>query len=299
MTLAVALAALAVVLFGPAGAVLEGRPWASRAPRSAIVLWQAIGLAGGVAAIGAGLALAVAPFHVGLPAGLDRLVAGARAGHPLRGLGLDGAVGLTLAADAGIVLVGGLVVGGARTLRLRARHRRLLDLVSGHSERAPGAVLLDHPEAAAYCLPGRRPRIVLSAGTLGLLDRLELDAVVAHERGHVHERHDLVLLPFASMCQLLGWMPYVRRAPRAVATLVEMAADDFATRSHEPRALASALVHLVSANAPPTCALAATGSGVSVRVHRLLQPERTSAWVAAGCILGAGAVVAAPLAVLL
>lgn len=117
-------------------------------------------------------------------------------------------------------------------------------------------------------LSGFRPRIVLSVGALGVLHNDELTAVVAHERGHLHERHDLVMLPFASMLPFLSWMPYVGRAPRALATLVEMAADDFATRANEPHLLASALVHLASSDATPRCALAASQTSVAIRVHR-------------------------------
>ncbi len=264
MTVALSLAVLSALLFGPVGVVLERATWPSRAPRAAIALWQAIGLAGGLAAVGAGLAVTVAPLHRDLFSGVVHLIDQAASGHPLQGLGLNGALGLTLATDVGVVLAGGLVLTSWRTVRARARHRDLLDLVSARTERAPGAILLDHPMAAAYYLPGLRPRIVLSVGALGLLGNDEVAAVLAHERGHVHERHDLVMLPFASMHDLLRWMPYVRRAPRAVATLVEMAADDFATRSTEPRLLASALVHLVS-------------SGVSPRWHWL--PPRPVWWL--------------------
>ncbi len=299
MTLALSLALLSALLFGPAGVLLERATWPWRAPRAAIALWQAIGLAGAMAAVGAGLAITVAPLHRDLFSGVVQLVGQAAAGHPLRGLGLDGAVGLTVATDVGVVLIGGLVVTSWRTVRARARHRHLLDLVSARTDRAPGAVLLDHPEAAAYYLPGLRPRIVLSVGALGLLANDELAAVVAHERGHVHERHDLVMLPFASMHELLRWLPYVRRAPRAVATLVEMAADDFASRSNQPRLLASALVHLVSSGVAPRCALAAGETSAVARVRRLLQPHRTSRWIAAAASIAAVTVLALPVAALL
>lgn len=298
MMLAVCLALLSALLYGPAGVVLERAAWPSRAPRSAIVLWQAIGLAGGLAAVGAGLAITVAPLHRNLFSGIAYLLAQAASGHPLQGLGLNGALGLTLAADVGVVLAGGMVLTSWRTIRARARHRDLLDLVSARSDRAPGAVLLDHPQAAAYYLPGLRPRIVLSAGALGLLENDELNAVLAHERGHLHERHDLVMLPFASMLQLLRWMPYVRRAPRAVATLVEMAADDFAIRANEPRQLASALVHLASSHVAPRCALAASETSVVARVHRLLRPQRTSRWIAVATTVSAVVVLALPVVAL-
>ena len=212
MIAGLALTALAVVLFGPAGPWLARSGWPSRAPRAAIVLWQAIGLAGALAAIGAGLAVTVAPLHGGLLGGALRLVRQARAGHPLAGLGIDGSLGLTVATDVGAVLLVGLVVATIRTARTRAVHRRVLDLVGRQSERAPGALLLDDVRAAAYCLPGMRPRIVVSAGTLEILDNERLAAVLAHERGHARERHGIVLLPFAAMDNVLRFIPYA--APR-------------------------------------------------------------------------------------
>lgn len=87
MMLAICLALLSALLYGPAGVVLERAGWPSRAPRSAIALWQAIGLAGGLAAVGAGLAITVAPLHRDLFSGIACLIAQAASGHPLQGLG--------------------------------------------------------------------------------------------------------------------------------------------------------------------------------------------------------------------
>jgi hypothetical protein len=62
MTTCIGLAILAAVMFGPADVWLERASWPHKAPRAAIALWQAIGVAGALAAVGAGLALAVEPF---------------------------------------------------------------------------------------------------------------------------------------------------------------------------------------------------------------------------------------------
>jgi hypothetical protein len=268
-------------MFGPAGVCLDRASWPRRAPRAALALWQAIGVTGALASVGAGLALAVEPLHVGLIAGVGELLRGASGGHPLPIKGMYEAFGLTLWANVVAVLVAGVAVTATRTLASRRRHRILLDLVSLRSDQAPGAVLLNDSRATAYCLPGRRSRIVVSAGALDLLDREALAAVVDHERGHVHERHHLFLLPFASMIEMLEWMPYVSRAPRAVRTLLEMAADDYATRLHPPLVLASAPVRMVHPSAVPTCAFGASSGSVAVRVRKLLDSDGTSRAVAA------------------
>src|SRR5439155_955967 len=78
-------------------------------------------------------------------------------------------------------------------LLARRRHRVLLSLLAHGDPKVPGALVVDSPAAAAYCVPGLRSRIVISAGALALLDAAELAAVLAHERAHVRARHDLVL----------------------------------------------------------------------------------------------------------
>jgi Zn-dependent protease with chaperone function len=298
LTTFVGLTVLAALMFGPAGVLLERASWPHKAPRAAIALWQAIGLTGALAAVGAGVALAVEPLHTGLLSGLGELLHGSSAGHPLPVKGIDEAFGLTLSANVVAILVAGVVITACRTVSSRRRHRILLDLVSVRSDQAPGAVLLSDSRATAYCLPGRRSRIVVSAGALDLLDSRELAAVVDHERGHVQERHHLILLPFASMIEMLDWMPYVSRAPRAVRGLLEMAADDYAARFHSPRVLASALIRMVNPSSVPTCAFGASSGSVTNRVKRLIDPHRQSRVVAVTAGVAAVVLVIVPVVIM-
>ena len=114
---------------------------------------------------------------------------------------------LCLAASAALLalLCWVLIAASGAVLRDRRRHRALLSLLAHGDPKVPGALVVDYPAAAAYCVPGLRSRIVISAGALDLLDQAELAAVLAHERAHLRERHDLVLLPFTALCRAFPW----------------------------------------------------------------------------------------------
>jgi Zn-dependent protease with chaperone function len=292
------LALLAAALLGPGCMLLARAQWVDRTPRAAVAVWQALGLGALLSGIGAGLCVAVERYHLGFVGGLGQLAHGLTDGHPLSGLGLPDALGLTLAADLAVVLVcllGSVTFG---VVQARARHRRLVDLLSLRTH-PTGAAVLNHSAAVAYCVPGIRPKIVISAGALELLSPAELEAVVAHERGHTSERHGMVMLPLVGLSKVLSFIPYARLAPPAVAGLLEMAADDYAVRRKDRAALVSALVSMATAGASPSCTFALTGCSVSRRVDRLLRGQQPSGGVvlaAAGAVV---ALVAIPLAVLL
>jgi Zn-dependent protease with chaperone function len=292
------LAVFVLLTLGPLSLWLSRSSWVTRAPRAAVGLWQAIGASAMIAGIGAGLCLAAERYHRGFVSGIAALDEGVTDGHPLSGLGVPDALGLTLAADLGIVLLSLLLFVTVRTAMARARHRQLLTLLSTKRSAPSGTVMLDHPSAVAYCLPGLRPRIVISAGTVHLLDRHELAAVIEHERGHANEHHGLVMLPLAGFSDLFRWVPYARLAPQAVAGLLEMAADDYAAREHSPNALVSALVAMSTAGPTPTCAFSLSTVGVPDRVERLLSAHRASKQTAMVGGMIATAVIAAPLALM-
>ncbi len=300
MITAAALAALTIVLACHVPVLLARATWPHRAPAAALVLWQAVGLASGLAGIGAGLALAVAPLHSQLLPGLERLADQTLAGLPLAGLGPLNLLGLAWAVTLAARLAGGLVIATVRTLRTRARLRRLVDLVARPYPPARNARVLDHPAAMAYCLPGLRSRVVLSAGVLHLLDDRQVAAVLAHEHAHTRARHDLVVLPFRALYASLPWVPSVGRAHQAVTMLVEMLADDRACRRHQRRVLASALVQVATATpAVPAGALGAAQAPLVTRVRRLLDPPAPPpAWLPIAAYLTALALLAIPTALL-
>jgi Zn-dependent protease with chaperone function len=298
-------ALLAVVAIGSAfgaSALVRAR-WPRRSPAAAILLWQALGLASGLAAVGTLIGLAVPGSNGGVVRGALRL----GMLFPFR---VDGTSAVILALRltclaAGLALLGSLcwvlLAAAAAALHARRRQRALLTLLAHGDPKVPGALVVDYPTAAAYCLPGLRSQIVVSVGTLQLLGRGELAAVLAHERAHLRERHDLVLLPFTALRRAFPRSVTCTDAHRAVALLVEMLADDRALRARSARELVSALVRFGTAGtcqAPPG-ALAAAEGEVAARVTRLLQPVRPLPAVAvAGICLASALLVAAPVTLL-
>jgi Zn-dependent protease with chaperone function len=273
--------------------------WTWRTPRTAIALWQALGLAWGLASIGTLLGFGVAPYGQGILAGVASFFNDPR---PLSSIQLAAvASGLMLA----LLLVGVLLTAIAGVVRTRRRHRALLALVAHGDPEVPGTLVVDHPAAAAYCVPGVRSQVVVSVGTLELLAPYELAAVLAHERAHARERHDLVLLPFASLRRILPQSRTVARTLGAVELLIEMAADDRARRHRPAKELATALLRFASAGSAPTPAgtLGAVGgvigadetSPILVRVRRLLTPAPLPRPMRGAMLVGATLVAAVPL----
>jgi Zn-dependent protease with chaperone function len=309
---AVLLAAVAVGSVRCAHAMLRVS-WPRRSPAAAILLWQALGLAGGLAAVGALLAIGVS--GPGAQAGVlgrltvvaGRLASGELVAAPHQPVVLT-ATRLT-ALTAGLTLFTALcwvlVVAFADAVGARRRQRELLALLAHGDPKAPGALVIDYPAAAAYCLPGIRSQIVVSVGTLDLLAPAELTAVLAHERAHLRARHDLVLIPFTSLRRAFPRSRVIAQAYRTVALLVEMMADDRAlqVRGLLARELAMALLRFGTSGADcaaPAGALAAAEGELTARVSRLLTPQPPLPRAAqAVVVLSAALLVFVPLLLLL
>lgn len=294
MTSTVLLALIAVGTVGGAHLLSKAR-WTWRMPRAGIALWQALGLAWGVATIGALVGYAVLPYGEGITGGVPAMIADGAARLDATHL-----AALMTGIGLAVVLLAMLAYAILRIYRARRRHRALLALVASRSAEVPGTLVLDHPAAAAYCVPGvRSSKVVVSAGTLALLDDAELDAVLAHERAHARERHDLVLLPFASLRQVFPQIRLVGRCLDAVELLIEMAADDRAMRHRPPRELATALLRFAAARpiAAPSGALSAASvdqPAVLARVRRLLEPEPASQAARVATLVSAAVIAVTP-----
>lgn len=316
------LAVLAIVLAWPVPILLSRARWPSRSPFTAMLLWQAIALAGGLSMIGAMLVYGLEPVGDNLLAGLSALAGMVFNNAPITALGFWHIFALSAAALLTAHLVFTLLLTFYKIQRQRRRHRELLALLASPSADGPRTMVINVDSPVAYCLPGgARSVTVLSDGLMAALEPAELRAVLNHENAHLDQRHHLLLWAFAAWRQALPWLPTTRLAQESVSSLIEMLADDVALRT-ESRATLIKAIAIVASGSPgaPEARMAfggpdlsdvepgqpgATGGSGSAlttasRISRLLSPqpplpEALRAAVLAGCLL----LLAVPTALLL
>jgi len=206
---AAGLLVMAIVLAVPVPAALGRARWPARDPRVALVCWQAVGLAGGLSLLGAALTLAASSLGGRWLPDIESLR------HNWSRLGIPGWTGVALAAMVGIWLAvtqcvrqSGLSSLGdsiasasmpsqtthwADSSSAVARSQESISALPRHTSCHPAnCASSTNPTAVAYCLPGLRPRIVVSQGAVAALDPAEFGAVLAHEQVHARGRHDLL-----------------------------------------------------------------------------------------------------------
>ncbi|WP_330301156.1 M56 family metallopeptidase [Streptomyces sp. NBC_00503] len=249
-------------LAGPAA----GRLAPSLHPRRAA--WLLAGTAVGLAAASTtALALLIVPgaTHLHAVAALGKLLTPLATGSP------DSVIAVAVTA-AGLLTWCALSLG-------RALHRRLTQLRRARrlAARADGELLVlrdDCPDA--YALPGRPGRIVVTTGMLRTLSAEEREALFAHERAHLRDRHHLYVAAaeLAALCH-----PALRTLREPLTYVLERSADEAAAaavcdrrltaRAIGRAALASRAAATRTADRPGL-ALAATAGPVPRRVAALL-----------------------------
>ena len=277
---ALVLALTAVVLAWPVPRLMARHEGFRASPRPALVVWQAVSLSAVLAA------LLAAPVGV-------RLVE-----HPDQPL--TDHLWVVLAAAASATMLARLLLSGHRVgTRLRSvrrRHRELVDVLATRSDAQ--LRVLEHPTATAYCLPGLRQRVVLTAGTMERLRADELAAVLAHERAHLRARHDLVLEFFTVLHEAVPRPVRCHTALQEVRLLVEVLADRRAARTVGQLPMARALVALAGGDHPEAMLGAGgTPSAAQVRLELLAATQRVDVARSTVMFVFAAAVVSAPLVI--
>ena len=291
------LVTIVIFIAGPGRAALVRARWTERTPRSAILLWQALGTACATALIAT--AVEAVMLSDAAPTARQSVTDFSAKGlmtTPSSGESPEALFVLTAVLILGTLVVGGIVLRTARLARERAERRTVIDLVTTEHDAVPGVRVLPHPQPAAFSLAGVRRRVVVSSGTLELLSGEELAALVAHERAHTHARHDLAVLPFCVLAAVFPASRALTRVHAKVALLIEFAADDRVVRRVGPVPFVRALC-LVALELPESKS-APMDDDAPRRVARALAMRRPSRAIASASALAAGAITALPLLVL-
>ncbi|WP_435213216.1 M56 family metallopeptidase [Streptomyces sp. bgisy034] len=270
----------ALLLLGALAAVLAPRllaraDWPDREPVVALWVWQCV-----VAAVllccalsmtlSAAAAWQAVRGHVFAPAPSAVVEAYA--------LGVGGSWAATTAVTlaCGGLWTGAMLVREVARARTRRRHRRAELLV--RSPLLPGEetgndrlVILEGERPDAWWLPGTAPRLVITTAALRRLKGRQLDAVLAHEQGHAQARHDWLLHCSGALAGGFPQVPVFAAFRDEMHRLVELAADDMASRRFGRLTTALALVELNEDRGVfGPCPTAHTH--VPQRVNRLLTP---------------------------
>ena len=207
----------------------------------------------------------------------------------------DYTLGVALPLLMGLVALGGVGLGVARLglLGWVMGHRGMsagseiqalaADLAARLDAPAPRMRLCayDQPLALTYGL--RRPTVLLSAWMVRHLDARELEAVLAHELGHVARRDYLVGWLATVLRDTFCYLPTSWAAYRQLQHEKELACDDLAIGlTRRPLALASALAKvwqhaLEGSRIGPAQALIGTGGALEGRIARLLDRPAVAA----------------------
>lgn len=280
MVIALTLLVLGGLAAATAPRVLARGSWPDREPVLALWMWQcvvgavllccllAMALSGAAAWEGVrGPVFAPAPSHV-----ID-----AYALHP------DGerwAAALALLLACGGVWTAVMLSREVRAAR-RARRRRRAELRSraprlpGELEEASGPrerlIVLESERPDAWLLPGPTPQLVITTGALRRLKGRQLDAVLAHEQGHARARHHWLQYCAGALATGFPRVPVFAAFQHQVHRLVELAADDVASRRFGRLTTALALVGLNEGRGA-FAGVPSAQAQVPQRVHRLLTP---------------------------
>ncbi|MQA03873.1 MAG: M48 family metalloprotease [Streptosporangiales bacterium] len=277
MSIALILVGYAVLLGALGIGVLRRAGWVDRAPRLGILAWLAVVASMLAAIVLAGFSLAVPIRWVSgdLAELLRACVMALRAQYATPGGTVVGVVGAVLAVTVLTRIAFCLVATVAEAGALRRRHRRVLAMIGRH-DRGLDAIVVDHDVPAAYCLPGRPAQVVVTSTALADLAADEIDAVLAHERAHLRGRHHLLTVAVVGLARAFPFVPTFLVARAEVDRLVELIADDAATRCCSRLAVADAL--LTVAAPAPAGALGAGGSSTADRIRRLIGPGGRLSW---------------------
>ncbi|QHE74281.1 M56 family metallopeptidase [Rhodococcus sp. WAY2] len=187
--------------------------------------------------------------------------------------GVETLVG-AVAAIAITALTAGILISWLRMARERRhthdKHLGIVHILEGTLQVHDHTLWVPLEQPLAYSIAGRPSLIVASTGLRSHLRSESVAAVLAHERAHLRGRHHLFVRLAESVALVLPWLAIMRASPVLVRTLVELAADASAARTHGRSAVHDALRTLRPHAVPsPALAMATDTDCTAVRLHAL------------------------------
>ncbi|SFD07393.1 M56 family metallopeptidase [Streptomyces aidingensis] len=258
--------------------------WADREPVLALWVWQCV-----VVAVLLCFFLAMTLSGAAAwPAVRGRLFAPAPGGVPdayaLYPGGQPWAAAPAVLLAAGGAWTGLMLLREVREARARRRRRRAgllsrVPLLPGEEpagrDGGPRLVVVEDERPDAWLVPGSE-RLLITTGALRRLGGRRLDAVLAHERGHARARHHWLQHCAGALARGFPRIPVFTAFQQQVHRLVELAADDVASRRVGRLTTALALVGLNEDRGvfgPDPAGHRAGHGQLPQRVGRLLAPE--------------------------
>ncbi|WP_455353966.1 M56 family metallopeptidase [Streptomyces sp. SYSU K217416] len=243
----------ALLLLGAVAAVVAPRllaraDWPEREPVVALWVWQCV-VAGVLLSFALSMTLsAAAAWQVVRGRVFAHAPSGVVDAYAL-GMGGPWAAGTAVLLAGGAAWTAAMLTREIRRTRARRRQgrRELLvraPLLPGEEPGPERLVVLEGARPDAWWLPGAAPRLVITTGALQRLKGRQLDAVLAHEQGHAAARHDWLLHCSAALATGFPQVPVFAAFRDEMHRLVELAADDVASRRFGRLTIALALVEL-------------------------------------------------------
>ncbi|HET6855894.1 MAG TPA: M48 family metalloprotease [Streptomyces sp.] len=273
MTVSLALLLLGVLAAVVAPRLMSRADWRDREPVVALWVWQCV-----VAAVLLCFALSMT-FSAAAAWQAVRGHVFASAPH-----GVMEAYALAAYGPWSAVIAVLLACGGAWTAAMLAREIRRAHvgrrqrraellvrspLMPGEEPGSDRLVVLEGERPDAWWLPGAAPQLVITTAALRRLKGRQLDAVLAHEQGHARARHDWLLHCASALAIGFPQIPVFAAFRDEMHRLVELAADDVASRRFGRLTIALALVEL-NEDRGVFGPCATHDAELPQRVHRLL-----------------------------
>ncbi|WP_017241321.1 M56 family metallopeptidase [Streptomyces sp. SS] len=248
MWVSLALLLLGVLTALAAPRLLARADWVEREPVVALWVWQCV-VAGVLLSFALSMTLSASTAWQAVRGQL--FAPAPRAVVDAYELGTTGPWSAVLAVvlAAGGIWSGAMLgreIGRARARRGQRRRDLLVrsPLLPGEQPGSERLVVLEGERADAWWMAGTAPRLVITTAALRRLKGRQLDAVLAHEQGHARARHDWLRHCSAALADGFPGIPVFAKFREEMHRLVELAADDVASRRFGRLTIALALVEL-------------------------------------------------------